>query len=91
MLQAELDRWRWGADAWSAIGEESRFAYQRWVRYRAHARAGAPPGARGCPAAVDAGRPYAGLLRRRRDAVVDLLDGGVPDGGLDVAPPGWIP
>lgn len=91
-LHAELARWPWAGAAWAAMGEDSRAAYERWVR-SARTSGQARRRARTVLKRLWSGRPFAGPVRRRLQTLADLLDGPVGDAGMNMAlgPPGWIP
>lgn len=90
-LAAEAARYPWWPEAWSEIDEGSREAYDRWV--------GAVRGGRSARRArlvvrrVWNRRPWAGPVRRRLHAVVDLIDSDRSGMYSDVAtgPAGWAP
>jgi hypothetical protein len=94
-LRAEYERWPWFPQLWQEQEPASRDNYDRWVataRTERSARRRAALVVR----RVWAERPYAGPLRRRKDALADLLFNDAPGEtphGVDsgAGPAGWWP
>jgi hypothetical protein len=95
-LRVECERWPWFPQQWEEQEPASRDDYDRWVT-TARTERSAQRRAALVVRRVWVGRPYAGPLRRRWDALVDFFFPDPPPESVNAAdgggsgPAGWWP